>query len=104
MIRGEIELEDAKTGYRETLAIVLDEVELLLENADIDSVVISADHGEALGEDGVYGHPADMYLNSLIRVPWVTTCATDEETRQPTDHRYGTEKNIEERLRALGYR
>jgi len=34
-------------------------------------VVITADHGEALGELGLYGHWADSVLGALLHVPWV---------------------------------
>jgi glucan phosphoethanolaminetransferase (alkaline phosphatase superfamily) len=33
-------------------------------------VLITADHGELLGENGLYGHPADSDAEKLRKVPW----------------------------------
>ena len=47
-----------RKAYEENLYIVLKEVEKLLSHVDNDKkVVITADHGELLGEDGLYSHP-----------------------------------------------
>lgn len=95
-------------AYLNNLRYVLDEVEILLENIDAETVAITADHGELFGEWGVYGHPVGMLHPALRRVPWVETSATDNRTRVPTDvpEPYSeTEltRDTEEHLKDLGY-
>ena len=34
--------------------------------------VITADHGEAFGECGIFGHPPGLLLPELIEVPYLT--------------------------------
>ena len=104
VMAGEIDVSKAVRGYRETLQQTLDEVALVLSNIDAEKVVITADHGEAFGEQGIYGHPADMYIDSLVTVPWTETTATDSGTHTPTDHRIETDVTVEQRLERLGYK
>lgn len=97
-------------AYVENLRYVLDEVALLLENLDAERVVITADHGNAKGEWGIYGHP-NVPLRVLREVPWFTTTATDHRTHEPdvesvTDSAETEETAstaVTERLAALGY-
>jgi hypothetical protein len=109
------QLEDKKVepaqvweDYRATLDYVLEEVELLLENIDAERVVISSDHGNAIGEWGIYGHPPHLPFECLRTVPWVRTTATDSNTHTPTTERKqpatGNETQVADRLNALGYR
>lgn len=101
--RGELSRSTAISWYRETLTRVLEDVNLLLSNVDADRVVITADHGEAFGEHGIYGHP-NVPLPTLTQVPWVETAATDHETYTPSDYETDTgRKSVENRLRDLGY-
>lgn len=85
-------------------------MELLLENVDAETVAITADHGNAMGEWGLYGHPKWTYIDSLVRVPWYVTTATDERTYEPAEedpesiNRDVTADEVEDRLRDLGYR
>lgn len=100
--RGELDREIVWSAYRENLRYVLEDVELLLQNLDADRIVISADHANAAGEFGVYGHPKAP-LKTLREVPWYVTSATDtgeyEPELQPADER----GDVEEKLGALGY-
>lgn len=102
---GEIEQDTLWEAYRENLRIVLDDVELLLETIDADMVVITADHGNAVGEYGVYGHPAGMCLSALREVPWITTSAEKAREYEPeiTDES-PMDQNVSDRLEALGYK
>jgi len=67
--------EDVVTAYRENLRVVLCEVERLLSNIEGKSVV-TADHGELLGEHAwpapgrQYGHPRGVRRDELVEVPW----------------------------------
>ncbi|SFR45825.1 hypothetical protein [Halogeometricum limi] len=104
---GELDRDEAWESYRGTLRVVLDEVELLLENVDADRVAITADHGEAFGELGFYGHTTGFPHPAVRRVPWVETTATDEGTYDPivdpqTDADDG-EFDVGQHLRDLGY-
>lgn len=90
-------------AYRDNLRYVLDDVELLLDNLATDRVVITADHGNAIGEFGVYGHPRDMLLPSIRRVPWVRTSGGDTADYRPQTERDAVSTEVEDRLRHLGY-
>lgn len=91
-------------AYIANLHHVLKDVELLLNSIDCPSVIISADHGNAYGEWGEWGHP-DKPLPILRKVPDVRTSATDTNSYTPkTDLATPpTEGDVEEVLSALGY-
>lgn len=105
---GELDTGTVWEEYRNNLRIVLDDLELLLNNVDSELTVISSDHGNAMGEYSVYGHPGNMPLDCLVNVPWYTTSGSDEEEYQPTQINNGNQsvssEEITERLRDLGYR
>lgn len=84
MRRDEISEERVWERYLDDLRYALDEVTVLLENLDARTVVITADHGEAFGEWGAYGHPDGLALPQIKRVPWAETTATDTGWRTPT--------------------
>jgi hypothetical protein len=103
--RGEVSSDEVWDGYRDNLTCALDSVEILLENLEAKSVVITSDHGNAFGEYGVYGHPMHMPLDSLRTVPHVRTTAVDRETRQPeTIETIVASDDIKGELEALGYK
>lgn len=54
----------------ENLEIVLEEVERLVEHLD-GEVIVTSDHGEAFGENGVWEHHAEMEEDVLTEVPWL---------------------------------
>lgn len=56
--------------YSENLELVLEEVEKLIDDLD-GKIVITADHGELLGEYGIKGHPPGVYFKDLIEIPWL---------------------------------
>src|SRR5699024_923547 len=88
--------------YLEELRSVLDEVELLLENFDADTVAITADHGEAFGEYGVYGHLPGLLHPDVKYVPWVVTSGMDSQQYTPKQY-HQTTIETREHLEALGY-
>ncbi|WP_049913226.1 hypothetical protein [Halococcus thailandensis] len=104
--RGEFTERDVWLAYVENLRYVLDDVAILLENLDAERVAITADHGNAKGEWGIYGHP-NVPLNVLRNVPWFVTSATDHRTRDPdvdsTTDAEPSDETVAERLEALGY-
>ncbi|ELY95612.1 hypothetical protein C484_04985 [Natrialba taiwanensis DSM 12281] len=104
---GEADRKAVYTAYKETLRLVLDEVEELIANIDADRVAITADHGEEFGEVSAYGHPEGFPHPIVRKVPWIETTAQDRGTREPqveSDTERGERVDIEEHLKDLGYR
>lgn len=103
---GRVSFERAWEAHVRNLEYVLEDVALLRENVSADTFVISADHGQALGEYFVAGHPDGIPIAVLREVPWIETDATDRGTHEPaaSDARAESEESIDEKLRALGYR
>ena len=108
---GKVSRSELRQAYRESLDTVLEHVSDLLEQID-GQTVITADHGEMLGDrvfpftNRLYGHPGEIRCRNLRIVPWLTVdCG---ERRSITaggpveDHRL-EEELVEDRLRALGY-
>ncbi|QSW97951.1 hypothetical protein [Haloterrigena alkaliphila] len=121
---GDLPFEAVWAAYRDNLEWVLDDVARLLENCD-GRVAMTSDHGNALGEYGVWSHPPGTPVPALRRVPWVVREGADRGTCEPalpdairegggTDDadastgRGGDEPeeddDVESRLEALGYR
>lgn len=101
--KGEVSREKVWKEYLENLELVLTDIELLLENMSAEKVVITSDHGNAMGEKGIYGHPYGWPLNSLKKVPWVVTSAEDSKEYQPDIQEKQIDTTVEERLKTLGY-
>lgn len=105
-LRGEITKEELINGFISNLEYVLDEVKLLLSNIDANTTVLTSDHGQALGESGLWDHTIGVKHPAMRQVPWVETTASDEGTLDPgeyTETDYN-EKTVSENLQALGYR
>lgn len=103
--------EKLRTAYRENLELALTEVERLLEEIPGKSV-ITADHGEFLGERcwpipvREYGHHRGLYVDELVKVPWHTyETAERREVRSetPEDRDKPTDEEVIEHLEDLGY-
>jgi hypothetical protein len=110
---GVISREDAKKAYRETLSIVLQDVQTLLKRID-GKIVISSDHGEMFGEKPyrllpeLYEHYNNPKTVELCNVPWLEI-DPDSERRSIQSGEPGRavevdESAVEEQLEALGYR
>lgn len=101
---GEPSIEGVWEDYRDNLRYVLDDVSLLRDNIDAERFAISADHGNAIWEYGLYGHPGGISLPVLNEVPWCVTDATDHQTHTPPE-RSKTEPTQETGgiLNVLGY-
>jgi hypothetical protein len=56
--------------HERNLRIALEEIVDLIEQLDGD-VVVTADHGEAFGEEGVWEHHIETHIPPLIEVPWL---------------------------------
>lgn len=102
---GELSKEELWPAYKESLEIVLPHVKRLIEGIPGKSV-IAADHGNAFGEDGLYGHPSYRNHPSLVNIPWL-------EIEKPRKKIINEEPTVEakqehfndasDRLEALGY-
>ena len=102
--RNEVTRAEFWAGYRDNLRYVLEEVETLLANVAADRVVITADHGDALGEWGIYGHPAGCLHSAVRTVPWVETTAEDTGEYEPQlEPRTAESVEVQDRLRDMGY-
>jgi hypothetical protein len=97
------DFENVWDAYLENLRWVLDSLEVLLSNLEAEKVVISADHGEAFGEFGIYGHPAGVPHPKVKKVPWVIISGTDNNTHQPQEFELESSIKAEDQLSALGY-
>lgn len=92
----------------ENLRYVLDSVEILLSNMDAERAIISSDHGQAFGEEGIWSHPCETYIEPLTQVPWCPATGTDCGEYE-SDYEGETETSEEtidrdEKLEALGYK
>lgn len=97
-------------AYEDNLKYVLEEVKRLIHRIDC-PIVITADHGEHLGENGEYFHKNDSTL--LRQVPWFVVDNTEigiTEIEEEYNSTFEYEKSsvstdeIEERLTNLGYK
>jgi hypothetical protein len=103
-IRQTNDKESVKKVCTDMLRWGLDEVKLLLKNTDRKNVVITADHGDAFGEFGVFSHHAGSLHPYIRKVPWIETTARDNHTYDPEiENKEPRKKSAEERLQALGY-
>lgn len=62
--------ETAMTYYEDNLMIVLEAVADVIKELD-GRVVVTADHGEAFGEEGVWEHHVETHIPPLVEVPWL---------------------------------
>jgi hypothetical protein len=110
--KGLVEREEVWRGYRENLQYVLDEVERLVKGFSDERVVVTADHGNLLGERlwpvplREYGHPPGLRTPGLVEVPWAVLGGKHRPTITSGAVRSvstADEGQIDERLAALGY-
>jgi len=109
---GKVTVEEVRAAYSETLEIVLGTVDEFLNEMDGRSV-ITADHGEMLGErifpftSRVWGHSEGFSTPMLRQVPWLEISSEIRRNivaSPPTEAEQELKENeVEERLRVLGY-
>jgi hypothetical protein len=108
----DVTVSEIRQAYAETLDIVLEETAELVETLD-GKTVITADHGEMLGEricpitSRVWGHSEGFGTRQLRTVPWLSV-EGDERRSVTADTPETSEElqddSVSERLEALGYR
>jgi hypothetical protein len=103
--------EGLRAAYEENLRLVLAEVANLLPYLS-GRIVVTADHGEWLGENGSYSHRGNSDSPYLREVPWLVIDKKSAETEAVTEaararavpvYSDADQKKIEERLKDLGY-
>lgn len=109
---GKVTPEEVRTAYSESLDIVLETVDDFIESID-GKTVITADHGEMLGErilpftSRVWGHSEGYSTKTLRNVPWLEIAGEsrrDISESSPVDAEQTLDsEEVEERLEALGY-
>lgn len=103
VMRGDLSSDRLRQLYIDNLRYVLQEVDLLCRNFAAERAVLSADHGNGVGDDGLYGHPARVPIKKLRQVPWISLTASNEETVRPSIDRTPTGISREDQLSSLGY-
>lgn len=109
----DVTIEETRTAYTESLEIVLNSADELLEELSGKSVVTS-DHGEMLGErvfpftTRVWGHMEGFDTPTLREVPWLeveSNVRRTVESERPveSDGAELTDSEVADRLEALGY-
>ncbi len=78
---GKVSRKRVWTGYRKNLELVMTEVAKVVDVVH-GRVVVTADHGNAMGESFIWGHPNGMRLPALVNVPWYVI---KDEERAPPD-------------------
>jgi hypothetical protein len=104
---GEVSAQTIKQAYYENLEVTLPHVQQLVEGIQ-GKTVVTSDHGNAIGESGLYGHAyPGIYIDPLRKVPWHVI--KNNERKRIVDE--GTADNqeqsdndvVQERLEKLGY-
>jgi hypothetical protein len=113
---GTISPDMPRKAYHESLELALEEVYKIIDAVD-GKTVVTADHGELLGERSAsffgnsgsrysrWGHPSNTPLKPLVKVPW--WIPQYDSRRTVTGGRVNTSEETaatEEQLEALGYR
>lgn len=106
LVRGKLDHDQVWEAYVENLELTMPHVERLVDELAGKSV-ITADHGQAFGEWGQYGH--GPWVESVYNVPWFEAeyedrkTITDGETTKSTYMVGDDREEMKKRLRDLGY-
>lgn len=112
--RGELDVDQVWSAYRENLRIVLSHVEKLLPELG-GRTVISADHGNVFDERigllfpfKVSGHRKNFHVKQLVKVPWLIVSDSPSINVAPQggaseEYSEADDKLVTDRLRKLGY-
>jgi len=103
------DLPEVKAAYDDNLRYIRARVETVCENVE-GQVVITADHGNALGEWGMWGHKPGMPHPKMRRVPWDVHECIDQKSYVPNTRATnvgieapGSDIDRNEQLESLGY-
>lgn len=116
--QGVIDRNEMVEIYKENIEYVLQYVDRLLDELN-GKTVITADHGEMLGESKSFlpsdmggmrrsiGHGYGIHVKELRKVPWVVPEYTERREivdEEYTGHTHDGTDNVQSQLRALGYK
>lgn len=98
-------------AYKENLLSVIPYIEDLFAKLN-GKTVVTSDHGNMIGERGrpipirEYGHPRWSYVEELVTVPWLVyeSGVRKTVTEEQGDPDKRDDRNVQDRLEALGYR
>jgi hypothetical protein len=102
----EAEIAEARSSYIETLRWILNEVGIVLQNTDRETVVLTSDHGQVFGRYWKYWqhtHKQGGIHPKIRNVPWALTEAKDIGSHEPETRGLATDKDVKELLADLGY-
>lgn len=106
---GHLDPEAFRSAYLDNLEWVLEDIDLLAKNCDAD-IAVTSDHGNGLGEWGVYGHPNGIPLKVVRDVPWINIRGRDDRSHSPDlpedylqQQASVDQSAVTEQLEALGY-
>lgn len=99
-IDDDIDRDEWLVAYRDNLAWALVDGVGQLASAVDATIAVTADHGNATGEWGLWGHPRGGLAPSVRRVPWTTI---DGVVAEPIEVGEKGDYDAESQLEALGY-
>ena len=68
--RGEYSREEVWRAYKSNLEYVIEDIMDLVENLE-GRTLVTSDHGNLVGENGLYGHPSRAQAKALRKVPFL---------------------------------
>ncbi len=104
--RGETTWETVRAAYAANLELVWGAARHLMDRLG-GRCIVTADHGELLGEDGgKFGHEGNWRHDELFEVPWLVLrrgrdCSQQELSRPGASE--GEDEDMQSKLKALGY-
>jgi hypothetical protein len=102
---GAFDEREVWKDYGRNLLLGLDQVAELVDRTE-GRILVTSDHGNLLGEYGLYGHPRGVAYPELRRVPWAWAVGRGADGDLPAwepASEPGT-ATVEDNLAALGYR
>lgn len=100
--RGEIAVEDCRRAYTSNMRLAIEWAYKIVQRLK-GSIVITADHGELIGDGGHFGHSHQPLLPGLVMVPWDAHLMGKFEPAEPPQLPMDKDSTIKEKLNALGY-
>ncbi len=70
VLDGTISIDTARLEYLKNARLALKCVDNLLEYLEGD-IIVTSDHGNAIGELGLYGHPQRVHIPPLVNIPFM---------------------------------
>ncbi|MGB9932493.1 hypothetical protein [Haloarcula amylolytica] len=105
---GTVSEDDFWSAYLDNLEWIMEEISILSVSLE-GTIALTADHGNAKGESGVYGHPKGVPVSAVREVPWINLEGIDTKKYVPEydvsdiDGHNGMPAR-ESQLEALGYK